>query len=160
MAKKGYRTCNSCKETFKKETMVQMNTSKFLCEECYDKVGKESKDYTTLIRYVCDIFKISQPTGLILNQIRKFHNEGYTYFGMAYTIDYYLNVQKRKFDKQSLGMIPYFYEHARQHKESIEKAQLSVENISAKRDSIIVKTKQNRNNNRIKRTRYIDISKL
>ena len=159
MAKKGYRTCNVCRQSFKMEEMIQVNSSRYMCKVCYEEKGKESKDYKLLIEYICQIFRLDKPTGLILNQIKKYHNLGYTYGGIAYTLDYYLNVEKKKLDKVTIGIVPYYYEQARQHSVKIRNAELSVSNAT-KCEPKVVSVSKMKTPNRFKNTRFIDISKL
>ncbi|MEG0908974.1 MAG: hypothetical protein RSE41_08315 [Clostridia bacterium] len=158
MAKKGFRTCKECKMSLPMEEMEQVTSKTYMCSKCYETVGKESKDYNLLISYICKVFKLDKPTGMILNQVKKYHNLGYSYAGIAYTIEYFFLIEKKLHDKVSIGFVPYYYEQARQH--NAIKAKVAESTIGAQlNEEITIHTSQIRRNSRSK-TRFIDISKL
>lgn len=158
MAKKSTRICKECKVSLPIEEMEKVTSKSYMCPKCYETKAKESKDYTLLISYICTVFGLDRPTGIILGQIKKYHDLGYTYSDIAHTIEYYLGVEKKVTNKNSIGFVPYYYEQARQHHLIKTKVAASTKDAQMS-EEITIHTKQIKKNHK-SNTRFIDISKL
>jgi len=100
---------------FNEKSLTVLDNKRYYCEDCYKKKKQESADYKALISFICELFEISQPEGLILKQIKKFKEDfGYTYKGMKTTLDYFFNIKTKKTPDNGMGVgiIPFIYKEA------------------------------------------------
>lgn len=108
--------CKLCGIAVTSEERVKYKQG-FYCAKCYASVSKDSEEYKKLISYVCEMFGIEKPTGLMLTQIKDYKNNySYTYGGMWYTLWYYTTMlQKDITVSYSLAFIKFHYENAKQY---------------------------------------------
>lgn len=127
--------CKLCGVVLKPEEKVKFK-SKTYCTNCYTKLNRESEEYKSLIAYICDVFNIEKPTGMMLAQIKDYKNNySYTYGGMKYTLWYYTEIaQKEPIVKYGVGSIKYYYEEAKNYyseqEKRIEKAKLLSDTVN------------------------------
>lgn len=150
--------CHNCKEKFYKSELIQVSKSKRMCSECNEKVQKEANDYKKLIEYVCNGFNIKAPTGQQLKNIKEFKELGYSYSEIQYTIYYIYGVLKRKPEGTSLGLVPFYYEKAKEHYKLVENARRTAKKIST--EEITIERKTDVYKPKIKNTRLINIEEL
>ena len=149
--------CCICKNTFDREILINKN-SKNYCEQCLTLIEKEKKDREELISYICTIFRCNYPNGRILRQIKNFKEVNkYEYSGIAYTLYYILAIEKRTLNN-SIALVEYYYDKAKEHYEIVQKASNS-KNVELK-EANTVNIKRDKQINRKLKTRYIDISTL
>ncbi|TWJ43133.1 hypothetical protein CHCC20441_3884 [Bacillus licheniformis] len=119
----------------------------------------EAEHRKELIKYICELYKIDAPTGMMLKQIKEFQEEyKYKLKGIKLTLRYFhetLGNPVREGD--GLGIVPFIYEEAKAdylQKKAIEE---SVEEAKKhkQKESIVIIKKQNRKNIKI-----VDISTL
>ncbi|TWK86604.1 hypothetical protein CHCC20333_3463 [Bacillus paralicheniformis] len=119
----------------------------------------EAEHRKELIKYICELYKIDAPTGMMLKQIKEFQEEyKYKLKGIELALRYFhetLGNPVREGD--GLGIVPFIYEEAKADylqkkaiKESVEKAKKH-----KPKERIVVIKKQNRKNIKI-----VDISTL
>ena len=83
--------------------------------ECY----QEYLDRRELFQYCCKLWGLKAPGPLISRQAKDFKLKGYTYRGMMFSLKYFYEVKKNDKDKykgsETIGIIPYIYEDAKQY---------------------------------------------
>lgn len=112
------RVCPYCKITFNidKEDYIKVKT-RYAHKTCYEKHQQEAQSLRELTDYIKKLYAPYEPDwGLIGMQIKKYKDEGMTYYGMRYTLEYYYIVRKNKIDKDAgIGIIPYQYKKAQSY---------------------------------------------
>ena len=96
------RVCPYCKIAFNidKEDYIKVKT-RYAHKTCYEKHQQEAQSLRELTDYIKKLYAPYEPDwGLIGMQIKKYKDEGMTYYGMRYTLEYYYIVRKNKIDKQ------------------------------------------------------------
>ena len=123
--KKNSPKCKLCGEQVDKDLLHVKVSAGYYHEECYEKFELQKQHRKELSDYVSYIYKIDYPTGWMMKQIKEYKEErNYTYKGMELTLRYMYEVENLKILKASdsgLGLVPYYYEKAKQH--YIEKQQ-------------------------------------
>ena len=96
-----------------------------------------------LISYICDIYNIKIPHGMMLHQIKQYKdNYNYTNIGMYYTLKYFYEVMESKvLEDSGLGIMPYYYDKARKHYEKVFDLEDISENFNESEQFIKIKTK-------------------
>lgn len=150
--------CHSCKEKFYKDELIQVTKSKRLCKECNEKVQREAEEYKALIDYICTGFRIKAPTGQQLKSIKEFKELGYSYSEIQYTIYYIYSVLRRKPEGTSLGLVPFYYERAKEHYMLVQNAKRTARKIST--EEVTVERKVDIFKPNVKNTRLINIEEL
>ncbi len=105
--------CFKCKKDIPKAEAIK-KTNKYYCECC----NKEAEDYKELIDYICnDLYKIKAPTGLMIKQIKDFKEKyNFSNSGIMFTLKYYYEILENKIlEDAGLGIVPYYYEKAKNH---------------------------------------------
>lgn len=138
--------CVSCEDFFlKDETIVK--SSKRYCNKCLEIKEEESakykNDWDLLFEYICKLYNIDKPTGMMFQQMKNFRTEyNYTNIGMYYTLLYYYDVLENEvLDDTGLGIIPYFYDKAKKHYNKIFNLEDMVEDFKNEEKIINIKTK-------------------
>lgn len=151
--------CHGCKEKFDKEELIQVNKSKRLCLVCHDRTTKEAEDYKTLIKFICDGFGIKAPLGHQLKSIKDFKELGYSYQEIMYVLYYIFNIEGIKPQGTSLGLVPYYYEKAKEHYTMTQNARRTAIKTVMEPKQIVRKKKED---NRPLRghTKFINISEI
>lgn len=112
------------------------------CLEVYENQSKqEARDKEELYKYVCALFDISAVNGLMIQQIKNFHEHyNYKYKGMQLTLEYFYDTLDNSVDNiNGLGIIPYCYEDAKEYYAQGIELQEYLEGIN-KEDFVITKT--------------------
>lgn len=137
-----------------------MFSGKAYCINCYNELKIQNNARKELIDNVCKIFNTDVPSGLILKQIKEYHDQyQYNYAAINYTLWYIVCFLNKQLDeKYGLALIKYYYDEAKQYYEQQEKIKQSVSNVKIKTKTISKRqtNKTNKNNN----IPLIDISKL
>lgn len=138
--------CVMCEELFpKEETIVKSN--KRYCEKCLQTKEEESLKYKTdwdlLFEYICKIYNIDKPTGMMFQQMKNYRTEyNYTNIGMYYTLKFYYDVlENNLLDDTGLGIIPYYYDKAKNHYNKAYNLEDIAEDFKFEEKSIKIKTK-------------------
>lgn len=150
--------CKICREKFYKDELIQISKSKRVCQKCNDTTQAEINQRKNLIDFICKGFRISAPTGQQLKSIKEFKELGYSYFEIQYTLYYIYCVLKKKPEGTSLGLVPYYYEKAKEHHRLVENAKKTAQNIVIKEVTIERSSDVFRPN--IKNTRLINIEEI
>lgn len=150
--------CHICKEKFYKDELITVGSNKRICDKCNSTVQEEINQRKELIDFICKGFNIPAPTGQQLKSIKEFKELGYSYFEIHYTLYYIYCVMKKKPEGTSLGLVPYYYEKAKEHYRLVQNAKRTAKNISY--EEVIIERNINNYKPNIKNTRLIDIESL
>jgi len=138
--------CYMCKELFNKEELTIKNSKKY-CSKCLivkeEESDKYKNDWDLLFQYICKLYNIKVPTGMMFQQLKNYRNEyEYTNIGMYYTLLYYYDVLENKvIDETGLGIIPYYYDKAKNHYNKIFNLEDKVDEYTNNEQIIKIKTK-------------------
>jgi len=138
--------CCICKESFNKEDLIVKSNKKY-CKECLQIKEEESNQYKNdwdlLFKYICNLYDIEVPTGMMFQQLKTFRNEyNYTNIGMYYTLKYYYEILENVvIEDTGLGIIPYYYDRAKKHYNKVYNLEDIVEDFKNEEKLIKVKTK-------------------
>lgn len=150
--------CSICKEKFYKEELIQVGVTKKVCQHCNETVQAEIEQRKELIDFVCKGFGLKMPTGQQLKSIENFREQGYTYFEIHYTLYYIYCVLKKKPEGTSLGLVPFYYEKAKEHHRLVENAKRTAKNVEV--EEITIERKADVFKPNIKNTRLINIEEI
>lgn len=150
--------CNTCKNKFDKEELIQVNKSTRICAECDAKKKKDALEYKELIKYICDGFRLDRPTGQQLKSIKKFKELGYSYADIQYTLYYIFFIERKQVYNYSIELVPYYYLKAMEHKRLIANAKRTARSLATK--EVIINTNNNIRKPKLNNTRLVDIETL
>lgn len=115
MAKKKcyYKDCYDNNIKWDSEYLINFHGKNY-CRKHYPRVKKESDDRTALINYLKLVFNVTYPTGLVLGQIKKFHDDlGYSYEGIKDAVELIQVTPSLVLDNsRGIGIVPWYYEKA------------------------------------------------
>lgn len=137
--------CFACKELFDRDTLTVKSGKKY-CETCFKIKEEESiaykDDWDLLFEYICKLYDIKVPTGMMFQQLKTYRNEyEYTNIGMYYTLQYYYSILDNKvLEDTGLGIIPYYYDKAKKHYNKVYTLQDIAEEFKSEEQSIQIKT--------------------
>ena len=147
MQKKSRKSkCALCGESFEKEELTLKSGKKY-CANCLiikeEESLKNKSDWDLLFEYICSIYKIKVPTGMMFSQLKQYRQDyNYTNTGMYYTLKYFYEILESKvLEDSGLGIIPYFYDKAKRHYNKVFDIQDMAENFEDKEQTIQIKTK-------------------
>lgn len=129
MSKAGLVKCPYCKERDSKEVMIKIGNRYWhqSCRDIYEQKMEEqkteelknkerdAKEYKELIAYICELYNIEKPTGMILKQVRDFHNEPYNwrYQAIQLALEYFFEIKENSTaNARGIGIVPYIYDEA------------------------------------------------
>ncbi|EQM25383.1 hypothetical protein N399_24340 (plasmid) [Bacillus licheniformis CG-B52] len=150
--------CPYCETYLDKDDAIPYK-KRYYHQNCFNTWKMEAEHRKELIKYICELYKIDAPTGMMLKQIKEFQEEyKYKLKGIKLALRYFhetLGNPVREGD--GLGIVPFIYEEAKAdylQKKAIEE---SVEEAKKhkQKESIVIIKKQNRKNIKI-----VDISTL
>lgn len=158
MENKGRKVmCKICKEKFYKDELIQINKHKRICQNCNETEQVIINQRRDLIEFVCKLHSNKVPTGFQLQNIKRFKEMGYSYFEIHYTLYYIYVVLNKTIKGDSLGLVPYYYEKAKEHYQHFENARKTITNKTEKQTQ---DKKSNTFKANFKNTRFINIQEL
>lgn len=106
-----------------------------------------AQDKKDLFAYCCTLWGLKAVGPQIANQAKQYYKQGYSFKGMRSTLYYFYEIKhndKNKYKgKETIGIIPYVYEEAKQYFETIEhkKQQISyqIEHSQITSETITIK---------------------
>lgn len=111
--------CPTCNTMNNKEDTIKIN-NRYYCISCGEERQKEIEKNTDgwdqLFEYICELYNIEKPTGMMFKQIKDFRDEPYNYTntGMYLSLKYYYETLGNEVKEDTgLGIIPYYYEKAK-----------------------------------------------
>lgn len=138
--------CPTCKTLNDKENTEKLD-NRYYCLECAEKRKVEKNrnidDWDELFEYICDLYDIDVLTGMMFKQIKDFRTDyNYTNKGMYLTLKYYYEILDNEVkDNTGLGIIPYYYDRAKQHYIDILEVKKHLKNFEIDEQTNIVKIK-------------------
>ncbi|MGD7046969.1 hypothetical protein FZC83_01910 [Rossellomorea marisflavi] len=147
--------CHICKRVIKDEPIK--HSGKNYHEDCFNKWRQEVENRNSLYDYICQLYKLDIPTGMIRKQIKEFQDEyDYKLKGMELTLRYFhetLDNKPRPGD--GIGIIPFIYEEAKNHYLKQQKILESIQNMKVEEVTVhIAPVKYKR------KTKKIDITAI
>ena len=138
-------TCKNCGKKLQPEEK-HIHASKTYCEECYQKILRESDEYKQLIEFICANYEIESPTGFMFNQIKDMNTEfGWSYAAMTYTLWYCKEILGKQLnEKYGVALVKHFYEEASDYYTQQEQ----IRNQMKKLKDVEIKTKIVKQNNK------------
>jgi hypothetical protein len=121
--------CPYCEKQLNKDDAYEYK-KRYYHESCFNEWQKEGQDRKNLIQYICELYKIESPTGMMLKQIKEFHEDyHFKYTGMMLALQYFYETMGNSIQEGSgIGIIPYVYEEAKKHYITKLKVQESLKN--------------------------------
>lgn len=126
--------CPICGTLNEKEDTIEIS-KRYYCKKCGEKhlEERESKksDWDLLFNYICKIYNIDKPNGMMFKQLKEYRSEPYNYTdgGMYATLRYIYEIEEVEVkDGTGLGLIPYYYEKTRRYYEDLQRVEDSLEN--------------------------------
>ncbi len=107
--------CPYCGQKFDQDEAVT-NGKRYYHKECFEEFNMQKEHRKALIEYICEIYDIEAPTGMMLKQIKDYISEeyNYKYKGMELALRYfYETLDNRVTEGTGLGIIPFVYEDAK-----------------------------------------------
>ncbi len=110
--------CSTCKSDTPRDDVTK-HGGKNYCPTCWEEKQKptEDTDWDILFRYICELYRIDRPTGMMFKQLKEFRQDyGYTDIGIYHTLRYYYEVLGNEvLEGTGLGIVAYYYDRARRH---------------------------------------------
>ncbi|PAD70577.1 hypothetical protein CHH83_01885 [Bacillus sp. 7586-K] len=148
--------CPYCEQKHDKDTAVEYN-KRYYHRDCFDTWRADVEHRKELIDYICTLYKIDAPTGMITKQIKDFQEEyNYKYKGMELALRYfYETLDNRVREGDGIGIIPFVYEEAKSHYIKQLKIAESVENLKEEELTVYINPKLNK-----RKSKKIDIAAI
>ena len=149
--------CPYCENQLSKDEAYEYK-KKYYHVKCFETWQNEKEDRKNLIDYICKIYRLDAPTGMILKQIKDFQeNYKYRLKGMELALRYFHDtLGNRPLEGQGIGIIPFIYEDAKNDYMKQMKIAESLQNLD-KKEEITVYIDPNKNKRRSKK---IDIAAI
>lgn len=131
--------CPYCEQKLDKDEAIT-HKKRYYHEECLITWEKEKQHRKDLIEYICELYNIEVPTGIILKQIKDFQeNYKYKLTGIELALKYFHETLRKPVrDGDGIGIVPFIYEDAKKHYLMKLKVENSLENMD--NDAVEVKT--------------------
>ena len=105
--------CKHCGASFSRDTEPYVKVSnRYAHKECHEKHLQETAQFRQLTDYIKELYSPAEPDwSMIGTQIKRYRDEGMTYYGMLHTLEYFFVIKGNKVDRDSgIGIIPYHTE--------------------------------------------------
>ena len=106
---------------------------RYYCPHCLEAklLASESRknDWDRLFEYICSVYNIDKPTGMMFKQLKEYRDEyGYKDSGMYATLRYYYEIlENSPLEGSGLGIIPYYYDRAREYYKQCNEVESSLD---------------------------------
>lgn len=154
--------CQYCGEYDSKDNMTYIETGKtkkqkkYYHEECLEVKERNTEEYKNLIEYICELFNIESPNGMIVKQVKEYHTDyKYRYYAIQLALQYFFVEKDNPIpDHKTIGIVPYVMDEAKKYYTHL--ANMSEEEFEIR--SMTLSIKQPKKINRKKK--IINISEL
>ena len=139
MAKSKQVKCPICSKMNDKEDTIKIG-NRYYCKECAEHKDEYKSDWDLLFEYICKLYNISKPTGMMFRQLKEFRSEPYCFTdgGMYATLRYYHEILGNNvLDGSGIGIIPYYYDKTRQYYEQMNEVEESLKNHSKDKTNVV-----------------------
>mgnify|MGYP003288127270 CR=1 FL=1 len=136
--------CKYCGASFSREIEPYVKVSnRYAHKECHEKHIEDTAQFRRLTDYIKELYSPMEPDwAMIGTQLKKYKDEGMTYYGMLYTLEFFFKVKGNKVDKDcGVGIIPYQYKKAKAYYTNINNTYTQAAKITAT-ESINIGQKQ------------------
>lgn len=127
--------CPICENYNEKEDTILYNR-RYYCKQCFEDRPMRDDYWNILFEYICFIFNINRPTGLIFQQIKNYKNEPYNFTdkGIYLTLKYCVEILGKDFESygKGIGIVPYYYEATKNHHIAISDLEDIMEDLDMK----------------------------
>jgi hypothetical protein len=155
MAKDNTFICARCKERVHKDIAIKVSNRYY-----HDVCLQLAEDRKELMDYICELFTVKSPPMKILAQIKNFEDDyNCTSKGILLTLRYFHEILGNPVNDETVGIVPYIYEEAKQHHLNIVNANNSTIDNEEYVTQKHVRIKSPKLDNKVKIT-PIDISSL
>ena len=145
--------CKHCGASFSRDIEPYVKVSnRYAHKECHEKHLQETAQHRQLTDYIKELYSPAEPDWTMIGtQIKRYKDEGMTYYGMLHTLEYFFTIKGNKVDRTAgIGIIPYQYKKAKAYYENInntftQAAKVSATesiNIGQKQEVIIIENKR------------------
>lgn len=130
--------CQYCENKVDKDEAYE-HKKKYYHTHCFEEWQQQKVHRQELIDYICKLFRIDVPTGMILKQIKDFQTDyKYTLKGMELSLRYFHETLDNSVQQGSgIGIIPFVYEDAKNHYIKQQSIAKSLENLN-KTEEVVV----------------------
>jgi len=149
--------CPRCQGTLSKEDALE-HKKKYYHQECFETWRREGQDYEDLKSYICQLYRLDAPTGLMLKQIKEYKEElKYKYKGMELALRYFHETLGNRVQENSgVGIIPFVYEDAKSNYIKQQRIIESMKNLEENEEvTIYINTDKTK-----RKSKMIDISAI
>lgn len=136
--------CKYCGVSFNRDIEPYVKVSnRYAHKKCHEQHLQEASQLRQLTDYIKKLYSPYEPDwNMIGTQIKRYRDEGMTYYGMLYTLEFFFDIKGNKIDKNSgIGIIPYQYKKAKAYYENINNTFTQAAKISST-ESINIGQKQ------------------
>jgi hypothetical protein len=140
--------CRYCKEQVDKSEAKVIGKSTYYHSDCLitkqkeeEKKQKNANEFKDLIAYICELYKLDAPTGMILKQIKEYREEPYNYklSGIKLSLQYFYETMNNEVPNDvGIGIVPYVYEEAKKHYLMKRKVEKSINEFSGNDTELIL----------------------
>lgn len=148
--------CPYCEQKLDKDNAYEYK-KKYYHVDCFNTWELEKVHRKELIEYICQLYNVSVPSGMILKQIKDFQEEyKYKLKGMELALKYFHEtLGNRPQENGGIGIIPFVYEEAKNHYIKQQKISESLSNYIDEEVTIYINPEQNK-----RKSKRIDISAI
>lgn len=133
--------CKYCGQEFNRELeeFVKVST-RYAHKSCHEQAQKEAAELRKVTDLIKSLYYPKDPDwGMIGSQLKRYRDEGMTYMGMYYTLNYFFIIKKNDiYADKGIGIIPYMYNKAKAYYKNMDNTYTKTAEIEQK-DSLDVK---------------------
>lgn len=144
--------CKYCGVQFSTDNELYVKVgNRYAHAECYKKHQEETQQLRKLTDLIKSLYTTKEPNwNIIGTQIKKYKDEGMTYYGMYYTLEYFFIIKKNDINKSAgIGIIPYQYKKAQDYYKNINniytqkaKVEQSKEKLQEQKEEVVIITNE------------------
>lgn len=141
--------CPYCEQYQDKEDAVEYK-KRYYHEDCFNTWRMEAEHRKELIEYICDLYRIDAPTGMINKQIKDFQTEyNYKLKGIELALRYFHEtLDNRPREGDGIGIVPFVYEEAKKHYIKQLKIAESIQNLENKEVTVYINASSTKRNSK------------
>jgi hypothetical protein len=149
--------CPYCEKQHNKEEAHEYK-KKYYHVECFNRWRQDVDHRKELSAYICELYRIDAPTGMMLKQIKEFQEDyKYKLKGIELALRYFHETLGNNVQEGSgLGIVPYVYEDAKNHYVKQLKIADSLQNLEKNEEvTVYIDTKKDK-----RKSKKIDITAI
>jgi hypothetical protein len=113
--------CPAC-NTMNDKNEAEKIGNRYYCISCAterkEEIEKNTDGWDELFNYICELYEIEKPTGMMFGQLKRYREAPYNFtnMGMYLTLKYvYEILEREQREDAGLGIIEWEYENAKKH---------------------------------------------